>query len=164
MLEEHTELKKRLCEFPSIPSKHVKKVALLPTYWGLFFFFVAQIVLPVLFLENAILIGRIRLVVIVLSPVGNGIYYGMTARRAINSYRVKYFKTIRELVQKTVEQNIVSHTPMMMEQPVVNNFDDEHNKSMFWMREAKYWHSQAHNKGCFEDHYSNIMSDFKENK
>lgn len=162
LLEEHTELKKRLCEFPSIPSKNVKKLALLPTYWGLFFFFVAQIVLPVLFTNDAILIGRIRLVVIVLSPVCNGVYYGMNAKIAMANYRIRYINVFRELNKKLQDQSAVSHSPMMMEQPVANPFDDEHNKSMFWMREAKYWHSQAHNKQCFEDHYSNIMNDFQD--
>lgn len=161
MLDEHTELKKHLTAFPAISSKSVKKLVLWPTYWGLLFFFTAQVVLPVLFLDNAVIIGRVRLIAIVVSPLLNCLMFGMSTKKSISSYRMKNASVFGAMKEQADRLETVSSAPVITEQPVVNRFDSEHNKSMFWMREAKYWHSQAHNKQCFEDHYSNIINDFQ---
>ena len=164
MSEEHAELKKRLIDFPSISSKSVKKLVLRPTYWGLFFIFMAQVVLPVLFLDNSIMIGRARLITIVASPLLNWLLFGMSANKARASYRMKNVNILNEISKQIAEQSATASKLVSTEQPVANQFNDDYNKSMFWMREAKFWHSQAHHDECFENHYASIMNDVPKNK
>ncbi len=135
----------------------LKPLKLLPTYWSLFFIFVCQFLVSVIFIESESTAFIFRGVISLIAPLANNAIFKTTKLEAKLAYQTKYSYAWKNIAKTSLETaDIANNTnkELLDDLKKERKYSDTYfNKYMFWMGEAKYWHSKSHDDACFLEHY-----------
>ncbi len=144
--------------------RKIKLLKLLPTYWSLFFIFVSQFIVALLFIESASTEFVFRGAVSLIAPLVNTAIFKTTQLEAKLTYYNKYSYVFKDMAKPSV---IASETTKSLEENLKKEktYSDKYfNKYMYWMGEAKYWHGKTHNEASFLEYYRDQLDPTDMNK